>query len=56
MVTLLFGYKYVFLNESVSSAVSAYEGVSKSVRTGHLEPELQMIQLSATRCIYIAIL
>jgi hypothetical protein len=34
----------------------AYEGVSKSFRTDHLERELQMIQLSATRCSCIAIL
>jgi hypothetical protein len=33
-----------------------YEGVSKSFRTGRLLRELQMIQLSATRCSYIAIL
>jgi hypothetical protein len=33
-----------------------YEGVSKSFRTGRLERELQMVQLSATRCSYIAIL
>jgi hypothetical protein len=33
-----------------------YEGVSKSFRTGHLERELQMVQLSATRCSCIAIL
>jgi hypothetical protein len=33
-----------------------YEGVSKSFRTGHLERELQMVQLSATTCNYIAIL
>jgi hypothetical protein len=32
------------------------EGVSKSFRTGHLEREMQMIQLSATRCCCIAIL
>jgi hypothetical protein len=31
------------------------EGVSKSFRTGRLERELQMIQLSATRCSCIAI-
>jgi len=28
-----------------------YSGVSKSVRTGHLERELQMVQLSASRYI-----
>jgi hypothetical protein len=33
-----------------------YEGVSKSFRTGLLERELQMAELSATRCSYIAIL
>jgi hypothetical protein len=33
-----------------------HEGVSKSFRTGHLEQELQMIQLSATRCCCITIL
>jgi hypothetical protein len=36
--------------------VHVYEGVSKSFRTGHLGRELQMIQLSATRCSCIAIL
>jgi hypothetical protein len=34
----------------------AYEGVSKSFRTGRLERELQMAQLSATRCSCVAIL
>jgi len=33
-----------------------YEGVSKSFRTGRLEPELQVVELSATRSICIAIL
>jgi hypothetical protein len=33
-----------------------YEGVSKSFRTGRLELELQMIQLSATSCSCIYIL
>jgi hypothetical protein len=27
-----------------------YKAVSKSFQTGHLEQELQMIQLSTTRC------
>jgi hypothetical protein len=35
---------------------AVYEGVSKSFWTGHLEQELQMVQLSATRCSCIAIL
>jgi hypothetical protein len=34
---------------------SKYEGVSKSFRTGRLERELQMVQLSAIRCSCIAI-
>jgi sterol desaturase/sphingolipid hydroxylase (fatty acid hydroxylase superfamily) len=33
-----------------------YEGVSKSFGTGRLERELQMVQLSATRCSCMAIL
>jgi hypothetical protein len=33
-----------------------YEGVSKSFRTGRLERELQMVQLSTTGCSCIAIL
>jgi len=33
-----------------------YEGVSKSFRTGRLERELQMVHLSAIRCICIDIL
>jgi hypothetical protein len=33
-----------------------YEGVSKSFRTGRLERELEMVQLSATRCSCVAIL
>jgi hypothetical protein len=38
------------------SEVQLYDGVSKSFRTARLERELQMVQLSATRCNYIAIL
>jgi hypothetical protein len=41
--------------EVTQTMVSAYEGVSKSFRTGRLQRELQMVQLSATRCSYIAI-
>jgi hypothetical protein len=33
-----------------------YKGVSKSFRTGGLDRELQMVQISATRCSFIAIL
>jgi hypothetical protein len=42
--------------EIVGYYVQFYEGVSISFRTGRLERELKMIQLSATRCICIAIL
>jgi hypothetical protein len=45
---------------STSAVMSAesptYESISKSFRTGRLEGELQMVQLSATRCSCIAIL
>jgi hypothetical protein len=37
-------------------ATEKYDGVSKSFRTGRLERELQMEQLSSTRCSCIAIL
>jgi hypothetical protein len=33
-----------------------YEGVSKNFGTGRLERELQMVQLSTTRCSCIAVL
>jgi hypothetical protein len=36
--------------------ISLYEGVFKSFRTGRLQRELQMVQLSASRCSCIAIL
>jgi hypothetical protein len=39
-----------------SQTRSIYDGISKSFRTGRLERELQMVQLSATRCNSIAIL
>jgi hypothetical protein len=37
-------------------AMKPYEGVSESFRFGNLKRELQMVQLSATRCSCIAIL
>jgi hypothetical protein len=40
----------------VHTYIHTYEGVSKSFRTSCLEWELQMVQLSATRCNCIAIL
>jgi len=39
-----------------SHSVWTYKGVSKSFWTGHLEQELQMVQLCATRCSCITIL
>jgi hypothetical protein len=33
-----------------------YEAISKSLRTGRLERELQMVQISVTRCSCITIL
>jgi hypothetical protein len=35
---------------------AVYEGLSKSFQTGRLERELQMVQLSATKSSFIAIL
>jgi hypothetical protein len=49
----------VILNQWGNSFVrnwSMYEGVSKSFRTGRLERELKMLQLSATRFSFIAVL
>jgi len=43
-------------NKATFSLQLQHEGVSKSFWTGHLELELQMVQLFATRCSYIAIL
>jgi hypothetical protein len=40
----------------IRSTISLYEGVSKSFRTGRLQRELHMVQLSVTRCSCIAIL
>jgi len=42
--------------EKIFDTVNTYEYVSKSFRTGRLERELQMLQLSATRYSCIAIL
>jgi hypothetical protein len=41
---------------SMRIEIQSYEDVSKSFRTGRLERELQIVQLSAIRCGYIAIL
>jgi hypothetical protein len=47
---------FVYLTTLPNDRMVIYEGVSKSFRTGRLERELQMVQLSATRCSCIAIL
>jgi hypothetical protein len=44
------------VSSATCSQTPSYEGASKSFRTGHLLRELQMVQLSAIRCNYIAIL
>jgi hypothetical protein len=51
------GREYKRASSSYHSLIcEIYDGVSKSFRTGHLEWELQTVQLSATRCSCIAIL
>jgi hypothetical protein len=47
---------FVLPSEWTLIFTTIYEGVSKSFRTDRLERELQMVQLSATRCNCIAIL
>jgi hypothetical protein len=46
---IIFGDDIGSLNNSHHTAY-VYEGLSKSFRTGRLERQLQMVQLSATRC------
>jgi hypothetical protein len=48
-------FSYTAIRNSVA-VYTTYEAVSESARTGHLERELQMVQLSVTRCSCIAIL
>jgi hypothetical protein len=53
------GYAYVIphhLDYAQCPKKQTHDGVSKSFRTGRLERELQMVQLSATKCSCIAIL
>jgi hypothetical protein len=51
------GARVRFSRRTLSHIVNlCYESVSKSFRTGCLERELQMVQLSTTRCSCIAIL
>jgi len=52
-IVALFGLSYRRQSEHL---LSRYEGVTKSFRTGRLQPELQIAQLFATRCSCIAIL
>jgi hypothetical protein len=49
-------YRCIRLMQKGTQNGNMYEGVTKSFRTGRLEQELQMVQLSATRCSYIAFL
>jgi hypothetical protein len=44
------------LGPNILLRINLDEGVFKSFRTGRLERQLQMVQLSATRCSCIAIL
>jgi hypothetical protein len=44
------------LEPKTFSILVLYEDVSKGFRTGRLERELQMVELSATKCSCIAIL
>jgi hypothetical protein len=48
--------QYLFISQADGIQMHPYDRVSKSFRTGRLEWELQMIQLSATMCSCIAIL
>jgi hypothetical protein len=58
IVLLLFDDRTLVISQQVPNGISAvsYEVVSKRFRTGRLERELQMVQLSATSCSCIAIL
>jgi hypothetical protein len=51
-----FTFTYFQSHKDCNSVCTKYEGVSKSSRTGRLERELKMVQLSAARCSCIAIL
>jgi hypothetical protein len=54
--SLIFTFPICLPQFSLRVVVRAIRGVSKSFRTGRLKRELQMVQLSATRCSYVAIL
>jgi len=55
MTSTFFGIKTIQLSLPYR-LISKVLGASKSFRTGRLERELQMVELSATRCSFIAIL
>jgi hypothetical protein len=47
---------FVHINAKYINPCTQYEGVSRSFQTDCLEQELQMVQLSVTRCSRVAIL
>jgi len=50
-------WQILFISKSCEDThTHTYEGISNSFRTGHLERELQMVQLSAIKCSCITIL
>jgi len=53
---ILCDYVHTLVREALTKPNEADEGVSKSSQTGRLERELQMEQLSATRCSCVAFL
>jgi hypothetical protein len=55
-LTYILDVSLLHLQDKLSVELEMYGGVSKSFRTDRLEGELQMVQLSATRCIYVYVL
>jgi hypothetical protein len=53
----IYSFSWFYPGSSLDGCIKAtmWHSVSKSFRTGHLEQELQMVQLSATRCSCITI-
>jgi hypothetical protein len=47
---------HTYIHAYIHTYIHTYDGVSKRFRTSNLERELQMVQLSATRCSFIDIL
>jgi hypothetical protein len=54
MLSVLLFHLTLYINEQLKYRI--YEGVSRSFRTGRLVLELQVVELSATRCSFMAIL